>query len=108
MTLIYPKRSSAELKEMASALNVEVTTRGIRRELQAMGHTTVRSFLARSKSVEKISEPCLYARSFDPENEASEKEQKVTWCSGIGTIIRQTGYFFPSYKTLLASKRCCA
>ena len=78
MTLMYPKRSSAELKEIASALNVEVTTRGIRRELQAIGHTTVRSFLAKSKSVEKISDPCLDAKSFDPEKDASEKEQKVT------------------------------
>ena len=45
-TRIYPSRSSAELSEMASALSVDVTTRGIRFELQAIGQTTVLWFCA--------------------------------------------------------------
>jgi uncharacterized UBP type Zn finger protein len=57
-------------------------------------------------SVAKISVPLREDNSFEVEKEASEKAEKATNSSWMGAIIRHTGCFLSSIKTLLAFNRC--
>jgi hypothetical protein len=85
------KRSRVLLSAIASALKVEVTTLGIRFELQAIGQTTALSLRAKCLLVEKIRVPCLEDKFVAVENEASENAQKVNSSTGIGTISKRHG-----------------
>ena len=101
-TLIQLSLSSVDPKAIASALKVLRTTLGIFFEDHATGHTTVLTLSSSFPSVEKMSVPCLVDLPLPVSKEASEKAQKVTACSGMGTIIKLTGFALASYKTRFA------
>ena len=61
-----------------------------------MGQITVLSFCDRRVSVAKMKLPCRDDKSLEVGKEASEKTQKATWASGIGTNIKHTGWTLPS------------
>ena len=89
-----------------SALKVLRTTRGIFLEDHAIGHITVRWFLAILPSVVKIKVPWRVEFPLPDSKDASEKAQKVTRPSAIGTIIRFADFVLASYNTRLAARRC--
>ena len=98
-------RSSVLLNAEASALSVLRTTLGIFLLDHAIGQITESWFSAIFPSVVKTIVPCLDETPFFVSKEASEKPQKATWSSGIGTTKIVTGWFLASSRTRFASSK---